>query len=197
MSTRMISIPIALILVTAAPEPFHVAVRAGASWGATNAADPAGELEQMGAFSVELETALSDWTLGLGADLGATMFGHEELTLGAHFGRRFEVERWFIPELGLEAGAHHWWRLGDGLLNDATGDTTALLPYVGARAAIHFRIPIRSSGLLFSLYGRARTDLRITRATPEITSVFGGGVRETIAVGGQTVQGGLMLGLEI
>ena len=48
-----------------------------------------------------------------------------------------------------------------------------------------------------SVQGRARTDLGRTSATPEVSVLGGAASRETIAVGGQTLLGGLMLGLEL
>jgi hypothetical protein len=193
----MTLLPIVLTLLTTAPEPFHLNVRAGASFGVTNAVGASGDLRELRALNLELGTALSGWTLGLGADLGATLFGHDEVALVAYAGRRFALTGWLTPEVGLEAGAHRWSGLGGELLVSAAGDTTALLPQLGVRAALHLRIPIRDAGLLLSVQGRARTDLGRTSATPEVSVLGGPASRETIAVGGQTLLGGLMLGLEL
>lgn len=117
----------------------HAFVAAGASSAVAERGAPHG-LNMAMALGAELSLEAGGWVFGLGPTLSTALFEHQEVHVGLSAARRLELTSWLTADVGAEAGAHHVWDVGEGLFLSSTGNNTATLPFVGARAALTFRI---------------------------------------------------------
>lgn len=172
----------------------HALIAAGASSAVAEQGAPH-DLTMAMALGAELSLEAGGWVFGLGPTLSVALFEHQEIHVGLSAARRLELTSWLTADVGAEAGAHHVWDIGDGLFVSSTGDTTATLPFVGARAALTFRIPMGVTALDLSLALRARADLSRQSVAPTVTGLFGDAAPRGYEVGGQSLLGGLVIGV--
>jgi hypothetical protein len=182
----------------AAPTPPRVGAHAYVAAGASSAVAESGaphDLAMAMALGAEVSLEAGGWVFGLGPTLSTALFEHQEVHVGLSATRRIELTSWLTADVGADAGVHHVWDIGQELFVSTTGDNTATLPFVGARAALTFRIPLGPTALDLSLALRARADLGQQSVAPTMTGLFVGDTQRAYEVGGQSLLGGLVVGV--
>lgn len=194
----MMSLSLLSLLAVGAPpsavDPFQLGLTAGLQFGHGNAT---GEGAYMLMTTADLRLRQGPWVFGVGSDYGGTMFGWPQLFVTATAGHQFRPLDWLSLELGAEAGAHHLWRVGARLFRESSGENTATLPFLGARAGVDVRLGIGGGALLFGLVVRGRTDLGHATVRPTVSFLSGRLEEQVHTVGGQVAYGGLHVGFEL
>lgn len=184
----------------ASPTPPRVGVYAYAGAGASSAVAERGaphDLAMAVALGAELSLETGGWVFGVGPTLSGALLEHQEVHVGLSAARRLELTSWLTADVGAEAGVHHVWDIGQSLFASTAGDDTATLPFVGARAALTFRIPLGPTALDLSLALRARADLGQQSVAPTVTVLFSEAGAREYEVGGQSLLAGLVVGVAL
>lgn len=154
-------------------------MKAGSGWQAPNQA-------ASGQFGLgALLTVRRDWLrAGLLLDAGGELFGWGQAHVGGVVGAVWDLNAPFRFEVLVEGGLSSYSNVGAGLFSNASGDTTATLPYVGAKVSANWRFAARKAVL--GLWAGYQQDLGTATVEPRVTTCLLGctTTQEAIVVGG-------------